>query len=242
MNMNIVERIHFLHRAWRYRLRTERDELNFVRSCDLRGGAAIDVGANRGIYSYWMHQGIGKSGRVLAFEPQPELGAALRRLKATFGLEQLEIENVALSSSAGQLTLVRPRGFWAAASFHLDPTERDTERLAVRVTKLDGYLIRRDLPPVKLIKCDVQDHEEQVFRGAEQLLKRDRPILLFEQLDECDSRGRLFAFLDQLDYTGYFFYRERLTPLFELPALRPRIKRPYLNYVFLNRDAARIAM
>ena len=77
--MRLFDRLHFLHRAWRYRLRAERDELAFVLSRDLRGATVLDIGANRGIYSYWMHRVVGATGQVIAFEPQPELVQADRK-------------------------------------------------------------------------------------------------------------------------------------------------------------------
>ena len=49
--------------------------------------------------------------------------------------------------------------------------------------KLDSFFASRT-QPVSLIKCDVEGHEGEVFRGAEQLLRQDRPILLFE----CEQR------------------------------------------------------
>ena len=87
------------------------------------------------------------------------------------------------------------------------------------------------------MKCDVQDHEEQVFRGGEQLLRRDHPELVFEQTEDCLTAGGTFAFLKGLGYSGYFFHQQRLTPIDALPAMRSSIKRPYLNYVFLPKNA-----
>ena len=71
--MNWFARLHFLHRAWRYRLRSEKFGVSFLLSRDLTGKTAVDIGANWGIYSYWMHGLVGAEGHVIAFEPQPEL-------------------------------------------------------------------------------------------------------------------------------------------------------------------------
>ena len=45
----------------------------------------VDVGANHGIYSYWMHKKVGAGGNVVAFEPQAELGIYLGQLKNALG-------------------------------------------------------------------------------------------------------------------------------------------------------------
>ena len=68
--MNIVEKAHFLHRAWRYRLRGDKFGVSFLRTRNLAGKTAVDIGAHRGVYSYWMHKQVGTRGSVIAFEPQ----------------------------------------------------------------------------------------------------------------------------------------------------------------------------
>lgn len=49
-------RLHFLRRAWRYRLRSEKAAVAFLMSRQLAGKTVVDIGANIGIYSYWMHK------------------------------------------------------------------------------------------------------------------------------------------------------------------------------------------
>ncbi len=240
-HLPLLERLHHLHRAWRYRLRSERDELAFMRRCDLAGRTAVDIGAHRGIYSYWMHRAVGPSGRVVAFEPQPELQAHLGRLKQSFHLERLAIEPCGLSAAPGRTRLVREAGHSGGA--RLDPTGAIAHRAAagtadametleVPITTLDAYVAANSGPPVAFIKCDVEGHETAVFEGGRQLLERDRPALLVEIHDRRVREGSLFRLLGELGYDAFFFHRGRLAPMSEFDALRPRINRAYLNYVF----------
>ena len=76
--LGVIGHANFLHRAWRYRLRTERDELAYMRSLDLAGRTLVDIGAHRGLYSYWMSKAAGRRGRVVSFEPQPEMLEAFK--------------------------------------------------------------------------------------------------------------------------------------------------------------------
>ena len=241
--MRLGARLHFLHRAWRYRLRTERDELAFVLSRDLRGATVLDIGANRGIYSYWMHRAVGTTGLVVAFEPQPEIGAELEDLKKTLSLDRLTVVNAGLSSVRGEMTLVRPRNHWAAASFHLSSELADTDSLKIPVLTLDEYFdsVGQPIAPIRLIKCDVENHEEDVFLGGERLLRQYLPDLVFEQHDDCWKTGRLSSFLEGLGYAGSFFYQHQLVPTDRLAEIRSRIPKPYLNYVF-TAQAANVAV
>lgn len=230
--MRFWDRLHAYHRFWRYRLRTERREIALMLSQDFGDSTVLDVGANRGAYSYWMHQSVGPRGNVVAFEPQPELSQYLAEVKKSFKLPQLTIANTALSDRPGTLSLVRPKTHWGGSSFHLDPSEPDCDVLEVPVTTLDQYVSNHDLPPVRFIKCDVQDHEAQVFRGATSTLLRDRPLLLIEQTEPCMQDGSLGEHLSELGYRGYFFYRDELVSVAALPKLRDQIKAPFLNYVY----------
>ena len=70
----------FVFRAWRYRLRAERPEIRFLLNQLQLGHTAIDIGAHKGAYTYWMSQRVGSSGQVIAFEPQPELNQTISKL------------------------------------------------------------------------------------------------------------------------------------------------------------------
>jgi predicted methyltransferase len=72
------EDVHFLVRCLRYRFRTEKLPLKTLMRLDLKGAAVIDVGANKGIYCFWLSRAVGQSGKVIAFEPQPEKSVTSR--------------------------------------------------------------------------------------------------------------------------------------------------------------------
>ena len=77
---------------------SERFGVSFLLSLDLNGSTALDIGANRGIFSYWMHKKVGSNGKVIAFEPQRELVHGLYALKDAFSMQRLEIADIGLSS------------------------------------------------------------------------------------------------------------------------------------------------
>lgn len=232
--MRLFDRLHALHRFWRYRLRTERTELAFLLGRDLRGATVVDAGANRGSYSYWMHKAVGAQGNVVAFEPQPELTTYLQDLRASFGLNRLTIVPAGLSSRPEQTQLVRPRNHWGAASLHIAATD-STDNVPITLTTLDDYFANSELRPIRFMKCDVQGHELEVFLGGERILREDRPELLFEAYDSLIDEGRLFSFLERLGYDGFFHFEGQLTPVSRLAELRPKLPRrtAFFNYIFL---------
>jgi FkbM family methyltransferase len=193
------------YRCWRYRFKSEVPSISFVRGARLRGKTLLDIGANRGIYSIYMSRAAGPSGRVIAFEPQPELKGHLEDVRASFGLGNLRIENIGLSSAAGELAMRRPSAGAGAASMHIDPAA-GWEEFKVPVQRLDDYVARHQVGPVHLIKCDVESHELEVFRGGEQTLRRDLPALIFECNHEIAARGEMFGYLEGLGYDGHFYF------------------------------------
>ena len=232
--MRLQESICAYHRFWRYRLRSERNEISYLFKQRLIGTTVIDIGAHRGAYSFWMHRCVGTDGRVIAFEPQPELVDYLEQLKTSMRLSWLTVVPTALSDAPGELLLVRPRSHWGGASFHLDVETEDHEVFSVPVMTLDEYASMNDLRNVSFIKCDVQDHEFQTLRGGAKLLGTQKPTLLIEQLDQYFCEGSLPDFLIGLGYRGYFFYQRQLVGIEEWPKLRRKISEPFLNYVYEN--------
>ena len=94
-------RARLMHRAWRYRLRTERPEVAFVRRHLAAHQTAIDVGAHRGAFIYWMLRAVGDAEQVVAVEPIPELAAYLRTFGDVGGYSRLQVVEAALSDAPG---------------------------------------------------------------------------------------------------------------------------------------------
>jgi FkbM family methyltransferase len=197
-----------VHRCWRLRFKSEAPEIRYVRWQNLGAGTALDIGANHGVYSIYLSRAVGPSGRVIAFEAQPELGDHLSAVKQSFRLDNLTIVNTGLSSQGGSLLMRRNAPGSPAASFH-NWADEGHEEITVSVLPLDDYDEAEDIGPVRFIKCDVEGHEFDVFAGGTRLLARDRPTLLFKSHEFAARKGEVFRLLTEIGYDGYFFYVSR---------------------------------
>jgi FkbM family methyltransferase len=195
---------HFWVRCLRYRFRTERLQIKTLLSLNLSGGTAIDIGANRGIYSYWMARAVGSSGQVLAFEPQPEMASYIEDRKRSFGLRNVRVFNSALSKEPGTAKLTRKRVGDGSASLESKRPQRDS--IEVNLTTLD----RVHVPNLKFIKCDVEGHEFDVFSGAERTIREFRPVIQFEATP--GESQPLFDRFKALGYSGVMFLGDRYLP------------------------------
>jgi FkbM family methyltransferase len=135
-------------------------------------GTALDIGANHGVYSYFM---VRHFDRVVAFEPQPACVQTLR----SWAKGRVEIRQVALSDREGygQLAIPVKAGVPLTGYARLDAPVGDTSsQLPVSVERLDD----QGIDNVRFVKIDVEGHELEVLRGGDVLLRRDHPILLVE--------------------------------------------------------------
>lgn len=159
----------------------------------LTGATALDIGANKGIYSYWLAKAVGPQGRVVAIEPQPEMAEYIRERRLG---PNVDIVNVALSDAAGVSELSRKRPGDGSASL----SRNRGNSISVKLAKLDDIEPISDL---KFIKCDVEGHELNVFRGGERLIAKFSPVIQFESTPE--EIGPLSDFFSNLGYLGIMF-------------------------------------
>jgi FkbM family methyltransferase len=203
----------FLVRVLRSRFRDHRTELSELR-CHIRPGDVVcDIGANKGSFLYWLAR-WSNPGRVIAFEPQPELAEGLSRLCSKFSLKNVTVERSAVYSATEQREFFIPEGHQPAASL-LKPIG-PSKAISTATISLDEYF--SEMERVSAIKIDVEGSELDVLHGARHTLARCMPLLVFE----CDRHNALvermeatFSFLAGLGYAGEFVSGAGLRPLSE---------------------------
>jgi FkbM family methyltransferase len=142
-------------------------------------GTAIDIGANFGLYSLQMSR---LYQRVISFEPNPEVAAPLIAAR----LANVTLIREGVSSRSDEATLFIPvangvkLAGWASLNQGNCPQATSFSRLAIPLRTLDAH----GFNDVGLIKIDVEGHEIEVLRGAEQTIRRCRPHLIIEVQDE----------------------------------------------------------
>ncbi len=236
--MDFIQKLHMLHSAWHYRLNTEKNDIRFLLALDLRGKTVIDIGANRGIYSYWMSRKVGPKGKVIAFEPQPELETHLLELKASFKLDNLFIIKKGLSSNTGSQNLFRSEPGSGGASLNKSQGSGDWQAIPVEVTTLDSYY--DEFMDTAFIKCDVEGHEHDVFMGGRRLLERDKPCLLFECHHDQAKKNELFSYLTSIGYDGFFSFKKGMIHFSQFDRYPYRRENEHhRNYIFLHPDFIR---
>lgn len=220
--MNLKLAIRLWIRAARYRWRLDAPEIRRMIEAIPRGGNAIDVGAHKGAYTYWMARKAGTSGHVVAIEPQGDLCGRLRASLASVGLSRVEVVESALSDSVGTCTFHIPTNT-STQSATLSPVESGTQfrSIEVKTTTIDQLVESRGWTRLDFMKIDAEGHELQIFAGAGETLTRHKPAILVEAEarkhgDDASHLETLMQVLAPLGYKGHFNDGVRWRPLDEL--------------------------
>lgn len=199
-----------------------------------RTRAAVDVGANRGIWSHVLARHCPK---VFAFECNPKL----YRVLAAAAPRNVEPLQFALSDGDGAASLFVPgagrRFSNQGASLSASKVEGEAHAVVtIERRRLDSF----DLPPVGFIKIDVEGHELSVVRGAAALIARDRPTLIVEIEERHAKRplGDSFAEICALGYRMLFLSEHGLVDASRFNLAAPETMRsarglPVNNFIFI---------
>ena len=162
--------------------------------------AIIDAGAFVGD-SAWIFSPYTK-GKVYSFEPLSENFECLEKSIEYNGLDNVIPIKAALGKKLGKLKLA-VGGFTAGASLcnRLVGGERQSEQ--VDVFKLDDFVEGRKIR-VGLIKSDVEGAEQLLLRGAEGVIRRDRPILVISIYHNANDFFEIKSMIEAMDL-GYKF-------------------------------------
>ncbi|HEX4865799.1 MAG TPA: FkbM family methyltransferase [Acidimicrobiales bacterium] len=159
-------------------------------------GAFIDVGANTGLYAL-----LAACARphvdVHAFEPYPPVLEVLRsNVAINRPFVRVTLHATALSDNPGPCTLhlPPPLGSIIHTSASMDPDFNPPggEVVAAQATTLDNFWVDAGQPRVGVLKVDTEGTEDRVLIGGREVVKRNRPLVVYELL----PRARVDAIAD----------------------------------------------
>src|SRR5215470_780552 len=169
--------------AWFYRRRIAQEagagepELAALDRLMRRGGTAVDIGANQGVFAFAL---AALADRVLAFEPNPDYARFARWMLRG----RAEVHTLALGDKPGRGTFYVPHAddgmvlHLAGSLKHTHAQFRTIETYEVEIRTLDAFA----LTGVHFIKADVEGSEREVLEGARATIARERPAILLELL------------------------------------------------------------
>ncbi|MCL2704751.1 MAG: FkbM family methyltransferase [Spirochaetaceae bacterium] len=159
-----------------------------------RDSVAIDGGAWVGDTAIMLNNYY--FSKIHCFEPEPTAFEILKNnINKIHTNEQFTLYNKGLGEKSGSIDFYTGLGYLGNASSAV-VKEKGTKK-SIEIMTIDD-LVSNIKERIGLIKIDVEGFEEQVLKGAEKTIIRDKPILLCAAYHEDQSPGQVFRIMDYL--------------------------------------------
>jgi FkbM family methyltransferase len=171
------------------------------------GMTVVDIGAHVGYYTLQGARLVGDTGRVYAFEPQPDNFALLTKNVEINGCRNVVCVPQAVSdkSGAGELFLAR---FSVSHSLSSDVAQ-SSQKISIKMTSLDDFFREVGWRPVDFIKMNIEGWEYYALKGMEKLASlspRLSMMLEFHPNQLLESGVTSSAFFKQISDMGFNIY------------------------------------
>jgi FkbM family methyltransferase len=139
------------------------------------------------------------NGRHIAIEPSPTRSALLKKR-----FPSVTVIAVAISDRDGNAQFIENPDWPGFSRLKANISNKEAFCWDVTTSRIDSLHLPEK---IDLIKLDIEDGELAALRGGENLLQRDRPIVIFEcgtEYQEFDRNG-LFQFFIDRNYDVFTF-------------------------------------
>ncbi len=157
----------------------ENEDVAFVLNLLSDGDGMVDVGANVGVYALQSARKVGPSGRVYAFEPQPDVNEMLKRSATDNGFaERMSIIHAGVGAEDRLMQIWRHHHTNQGASRMVDHEQVVTGSAStVQLVRLDSIHFDRK---IKVLKVDIEGFEPKMVQGGQKFFRDHQPIVLTE--------------------------------------------------------------
>lgn len=191
----------------------EPNEFAFINSILKEGMVMIDVGANDGLFTIFGASQVGQNGHILAFEPSTrEVSRLQANVQINHHLKNITIIAKAASNKMGlaqlKISEYGHEGQNTLGNFAWAVQQAGVE--TVETCCLDLLPEVRALHRLDFMKIDVEGAELKVLQGAQEIIRKFKPVILLELLDRSlqyqeSSASQVVQCLKSLGYLIYDF-------------------------------------
>ncbi len=170
------------------------------------GDVFIDIGASYGYHTLTNARFVGPQGCIYAFEPQPNLLAALLGNLRGNNLTNVKAEGFALSDRTEELRLHRFPDLGVGHTSIAPLEHRVSGILYCPAMTLDTYVAREGIKRITLIKLDVEGSELKILRGSLALLRGTAPPMWIIEVNMTSASACGYHPRDLLSLLAEFGY------------------------------------
>jgi FkbM family methyltransferase len=217
--LNNIKRLHYYRTLKSFNVESEPD-LFIVKEFVTEGDLVIDIGANIGVYTRYLSNFVGATGKVMSIEPIPVTYSFLINNIEKLKLLNVETYNVAITEKKYTSQMYIPAGISGENYFRakfLDMKDNinkmNLRAIEVKCVPLD-MLVNSVDRSISFIKIDVEGFEMSVLNGAKKALENNKPSLLVEIDGDPSDNGSnadcVLKFLQAFNYKPYIFIDKKL--------------------------------
>jgi len=182
----------------------EKHVTRVVRCVLKEGGTFLDLGANIGYYTMLASSIVKPTGKVIAFEPNPQNLQLIYASMLESKTGNVTVYPYAVSDAAGILRFTTVGSNGGVVTDQTVRMSGSPYNLLVPAVKLDDVL--KDLNRLDLVKIDIEAHESAAIKGMVGLIREFKPKIITEYHPwaiEVNTTEPPRAYLDQLIGLGY---------------------------------------
>lgn len=172
-----------------------------------QGMTVIDIGANIGALTLQMAKIVSPSGRIFSYEPSPVNYKYASKNISLNNFKNIKLINQGLGNKkeTAYLYNVNPNNRGMLRLLAEDDQNKLYEKEEVAIDTLDSSMQNFSIPKPDFIKIDVEGFEYKVLQGAYETLRKYKPVLFIELVDnnlreQNSSAGELIEYLKRLNY------------------------------------------
>ena len=173
----------------------DKELFGVLKTENLKNKTVFDIGAHIGFDTLAFANLVGENGMVIAFEPNIYNVERLKmNIESNLQLKnRIVISNCALSDKDGQEEFIFSDNIESGTSSGSFIESADTawekgvyednigfKRVKVETLSLDGLIDQYKNNEIAMLKIDVEGAENLILKGAENFLKKFRPVILLE--------------------------------------------------------------
>ena len=166
------------------------------------GDTVIDIGAHIGRYTITSSKQVGKTGKVVAIEADPDNFQLLKRNIVLNNLTNVLPLNYAVFSTRTRMKLYEQSASAKYNSLMLARAAKTKNYVEVNADTLDSILKQNGINQVNWIKIDVEGAEFEVLKGSIRTLSSEN-VSLFIEIHNIDDPSHYNNIVDFLKYHNY---------------------------------------
>ena len=199
--------------------------VKFWKNVIKEGDTVIDLGANIGFFTCLFAQLVGETGKVYAFEPEPNNCKLIRKNLEINGYKNVVLEQKAVSNKAGKVKLYFS---YSSVDHRIFETDEKRDSIDIDCVTLDDYFSEMNVS-INVIKSNIQGADGKGIQGAEKIIKNSKNLNYMsvefdpDNLKNFDTNPEQFLdILLKMDYKLYDIpaYGNNIVPIEKEDVLR----------------------